>query len=43
MAIWKDIVAKDSNQPEAAAGAAAAGQSAAPEVVPNTPAPLPRR
>ena len=39
MAIWKDIVAKDSNQPETAAGAPPPVNRPRPEVVSNMPAP----
>ncbi len=39
MAIWKDIVAKDSNQPETAAGSPPPVNRPRPEVVANTPAP----
>ncbi len=39
MAIWKDIVAKDSTQPESAAGVTAPVNRPRPEGVPSTPAP----
>lgn len=39
MAIWKDIVAKDSTQPEAAASAAVPVNRPRPEAVPSAPAP----
>ena len=37
MAIWKDIVPKDSNQPETAAGSPPPVNRPRPEVVANTP------
>ncbi|MGH8198318.1 MAG: bactofilin family protein [Steroidobacteraceae bacterium] len=40
MAIWKDIVAKDSTQPEAAPASAPVNRPR-PEVVPNAPSPQP--
>lgn len=39
MAIWKDIVAKDSTQPDAAAGSAPPVGRPRPEVVANSPVP----
>jgi cytoskeletal protein CcmA (bactofilin family) len=39
MAIWKDIVAKDSTQPEAASGSPPPVNRPRPEVVANSPAP----
>lgn len=39
MAIWKDIVAKDSTQPEAAPAAAPPLSRPRPEAVPSTPSP----
>ena len=39
MAIWKDIVAKDSTQPDTAAGSPPPVNRPRPEVVANTPAP----
>jgi len=39
MAIWKDIVAKDSTQPDAAAGSAPPVNRPRPEAVPSSPAP----
>ena len=42
MAIWKDIVAKDSNQPETAAGSPPPVNRPRPEVVANMPAPVGR-
>lgn len=38
MAIWKDIVAKDSTQPDPAAGSAPPVNRPKPEAVPNSPA-----
>ena len=39
MAIWKDIVAKDSTQPDTAAGSPPALNRPRPEAVPSSPAP----
>ncbi len=39
MAIWKDIVAKDSTQPESASGSAPPVNRPRPEAVPSAPAP----
>jgi hypothetical protein len=39
MAIWKDIVAKDSTQPESAAGSPPPVNRPRPEVVAHSPAP----